>query len=101
MDLRRRAGELLARIRYTGERFVIEKNGAPVAALVSIEDLRRLESLVGERRQEGDERKQALAAAQAVREAALARRGGTPIPDTTPDVRRMREERAYDLTALR
>ncbi len=101
MDLRRRAGELLSRIRYAGERFIIEKNGEPVAALIGIEDLRRLETLEKQNQEGRVERQQALAMAQAIREAVLARRGGVPLPDTTDDLRRMREERSSDLSNLR
>jgi prevent-host-death family protein len=36
---------LLERARTAGERIVIEKHGKPVAVLVSIEDLKRLERL--------------------------------------------------------
>jgi prevent-host-death family protein len=36
--------EYLNRVRYGGERIVIERHGKPVAALVSTEDLARLES---------------------------------------------------------
>lgn len=36
--------EYLNRVRYRGERIVIERHGKPVAALVSTEDLERLES---------------------------------------------------------
>jgi len=35
--------ELLARVAYGGEQYVIERRGKPVAALVSVEDLNRLE----------------------------------------------------------
>lgn len=35
--------EYLNRVRYGGERIVIERHGKPVAALVSTEDLARLE----------------------------------------------------------
>lgn len=36
--------ELMARVGYGGERFVIERRGRPLAALVGVEDLERLES---------------------------------------------------------
>lgn len=49
MDLRNRAGELLARILYGGERFIVERKGKPVAALISLEDLELLEHLEEER----------------------------------------------------
>lgn len=35
--------ELLARAGYSGERFIVERRGRPLAALVGVEDLRRLE----------------------------------------------------------
>ena len=35
---------LMARAGYGGERFVIERRGKPLAALVGVEDLERLES---------------------------------------------------------
>ena len=35
--------ELMARAGYGGERFLIERRGKPLAALVGVEDLRRLE----------------------------------------------------------
>ena len=35
--------ELMARVGYGGERFVIERRGRPLAALVAVEDLERLE----------------------------------------------------------
>lgn len=35
--------ELMARVGYGGERFVIERRGRPLAALVGVEDLKRLE----------------------------------------------------------
>lgn len=40
--------ELMARVGYGGERFVIERRGRPLAALVGVEDLKRLESERGD-----------------------------------------------------
>ncbi len=36
--------EYLNRVAYRGERILVERHGKPVAALVSVEDLRRLEA---------------------------------------------------------
>jgi prevent-host-death family protein len=36
---------LVARVAYGGEHFVIERRGKPIAALVSVDDLERLEQL--------------------------------------------------------
>ena len=38
-----RFSDLVARVAVAGERFVIERRGKPVAALISIEDLKRLQ----------------------------------------------------------
>ncbi len=47
--------EYLNRVRYAGERIVIERHGKPVAALVSTEDLERLKALP-ESRETAEER---------------------------------------------
>ncbi len=39
---------LMARVGYGGERFVIERRGRPLAALVGVEDLERLEKERGD-----------------------------------------------------
>lgn len=49
LDARVHFGEILDRVRYTAQRFVVERKGTPVAAIVSIEDLHRLEALEYER----------------------------------------------------
>jgi prevent-host-death family protein len=49
MQLRTSIGAVLNRIEYKGDRVVIERKGTPVAALVSVEDLHRLEALEAER----------------------------------------------------
>lgn len=94
MLLRQRAGDLLARVRYAGERFVIERHGEAVAALISVDDLRRLEAAEQLATAQRTQRQAALAQAQAVREAILARRGGAPLLESADEVRRLREERA-------
>ena len=45
VEARNRLGELLARVRYAGERFLITRGGKETAALVRVEDLERLERL--------------------------------------------------------
>ena len=51
-ETKRRFSELMGRVVFSGERFVIERSGKPMAALVSIEDLKTLskESQGGGRR---------------------------------------------------
>lgn len=101
MVLRQRAGDLLARVRDAGERFVIERHGEAVAALVSLDDLHRLEAMDQRSTTQCTQRQEALAQAQAVREAIFARRGGAPLPNSMDEVRRLREERADALAGLR
>ncbi len=42
-EAKRRLSELMSRVAYRGERFLIRRRGRPMAALVSAEDLDRLE----------------------------------------------------------
>ena len=92
--LRQRAGDLLARVRYARERFVTERYGEAVAALVSVDDLHRLEAADRLSAAQRTQRQEALSQDQAVREAILAHRSGAPLPESTDEVRRLREERA-------
>ena len=42
-DAKKRLSELMSRVAYNSERFLIERRGKPMAALVSAEDLARLD----------------------------------------------------------
>ncbi len=42
-DAKKHLSELMSRVAYNQERFLIERHGKPMAALVSAEDLARLE----------------------------------------------------------
>jgi len=42
-EAKRRFSELLARVAFGGERFIIRRRGKPLAALVGLEDLRLIE----------------------------------------------------------
>lgn len=44
-EVKRKFSEYMSRTLYKGERFVIEKKGKPVAAMVSIEDLKKIEDI--------------------------------------------------------
>ena len=44
-QLRSRLGENLGRVRFAGERLVLTTHGAPVAAVVSLDDLERLQQV--------------------------------------------------------
>jgi prevent-host-death family protein len=52
MELRDRVGDTLNRVSYAGERFIIERRGKPVAAIISIELLELLEHMELEREAE-------------------------------------------------
>lgn len=47
-EAKAKLSELMARAGYGGERFLIERRGRPLAALVGVEDLERLERERGE-----------------------------------------------------
>ncbi|MCR4408415.1 MAG: type II toxin-antitoxin system Phd/YefM family antitoxin [Anaerolineae bacterium] len=68
VDFHRKAGDLLARIRYQGERFIIERRGQPIAVLLGIEEFRQLEALAA--RQRAAERDAHFAAFESALEAA-------------------------------
>ena len=42
-DAKKNLSELMSRAAYSNERFLIQRRGKPMAALVTIEDLTRLE----------------------------------------------------------
>ena len=42
-DAKKHLSEIMSRVAYNNERFLIERHGKPMAALVSAEDLARLE----------------------------------------------------------
>lgn len=65
-EARRTLAEALNQVAYAGERVILERHGKPVAALVSLDDLRRLEEL---------ENQSDLAAVKAARKGK-----GKPVP---------------------
>ena len=98
---RKNFSELLAQVTYTGKRLVIERRGRPMAALISIHDLRRLEELERMHGPEAQQRDAALAAARAAREAILAERRGEYLTDVASLIREARDERDDENTGLR
>jgi len=44
-DVKARLSEFISRVRHGGERIIISRRGKPVAALISMEDLHRLENI--------------------------------------------------------
>jgi len=49
MDLRRNIGHILNRVSYAGARFIVERRGKPVAAIISVDELEKLERMELER----------------------------------------------------
>jgi len=101
-DVKRSISTIVNRVAFGRERIILTSRGKPKAALVSIEDLQKLEALEGTAAPPSRaQREAALAMAQAVREMSLARRGGAPFSDTAEDLCRLREERDLELAGLR
>ncbi|HUG70574.1 MAG TPA: type II toxin-antitoxin system Phd/YefM family antitoxin [Pirellulaceae bacterium] len=66
VELRDNLADTLNRIAYAGERIILERHGKPVAALVSMDDIRLIEQLEDE------------SDVKAIRKAR--KQGGKPIP---------------------
>ena len=49
MELRGSIGDILNRVQYTNERFVIERKGTPIAVMIRVDEIERLERLEQER----------------------------------------------------
>ena len=101
-EARRDLSAIINRVVYGGERIILASRGKPKAAIISMEDLYRLEGMektADERAR--TERKAALAMAKAVRETSLRRRAGVPFPDVSEDLHELREERTRELSDMR
>jgi prevent-host-death family protein len=100
-EIKRNISSLVNRVAFGRERILLTSRGKPKAALVSIEDLQRLEILDRTTTHPSQsQRKAALAMAQAVREMTLVRRGGVPFSDVGEDLHKLREERDRELSGL-
>jgi len=102
-DLRQNLGDLVNRAAYGGERVILVSRGQPRAAIIGIEELRRLEHLSTERAAQRDQFARALETTDRVRE--RIRRWqeahGIEPGDSVEDLRQLREERDDQLTGLR
>jgi len=101
-DLHQRVGDILAQIRYRGARFIIERRGTPVAAVVSMQDLAQLQQVSTSVAQSPSkaQRRAALERSAALRRLILARRQGKRL-NSAQLIREMREERARHVAGLR
>jgi prevent-host-death family protein len=97
--LRRNLGDFVNRAAYGGERIVLVSRGEPRAAIISINELRRLEGTGAADSYQRDQFARALDSADRVRE--RIRRWqeahGIEPGDSTEDLRQMREERDDEL----
>jgi prevent-host-death family protein len=94
-EAKQRLGELVKRAAYGGERFVLEFRERPEAALVSYDDLRRLEMMGTTPDREG----QALEALRSLRERITART--EEKFDSVTDINRVRQDRTDELSNMR
>lgn len=62
VEIRNNLADIMAQVAYSGVRFVVERKGRRMTALVSVEDLRRLEAL--ERARDSELLRRAKAASQ-------------------------------------
>lgn len=91
--------DVVNRAAYGGERFLLLSRRKPKAAIVSVEDLRLLESLREDREARKAEQAAWLAQADALRQRIAARIGG-PLPDSAELLRELREERVDEILDL-
>lgn len=92
---------LVNRVAFGRERVILTSRGKPKAALVSIEDLERLESQQSASSiPSREQRKAALELARAAREMSLLRRDGVPFANVAEDLNRLREERDLELSSV-
>ena len=102
-QLRQRLGALVNHAAYGGVRVILLSRGEPKAALIGVEDLRRLEQLDAESGGRPDQYAQALTAADLLRE--RIRRWqedrGLVAEDSVETLRRLRERRDDDLGGVR
>lgn len=101
--LRQSLGDLVNRAAYGGERIVLVSRGEPRAAIIGINELRRLEQASAGENNQRDQFTQALESADRVRE--RIRRWqeahGIEPGDSTEELRQIREERDDELLGLR
>lgn len=92
VEARRNFSEVMARVADEGERVVVEHRGRPMTALVSVEDLRRLEELEQNVAPVRARRATALEQAEAVRARIRAECNGVVLPSSADILNWLREE---------
>jgi len=82
---------------FGGERIILQSRGKPKAAIISFEELQKLEELEKTVNTVQSQRVQVLAKAQQLRVRILERRGNL-LPDSSDQLRKIREERTNELS---
>jgi prevent-host-death family protein len=97
-ELKQNLGEIVNQASFGGTRFILLSHGKERAALISVEDLRLLETLLEESQRELHQTQQLnlLADARQLRES-----GAEASYDVTAALDEVREERSDELTDLR
>ena len=97
-ELKQNLGEIVNQTSYGGMRFILLSHGKERAALISVEDLRLLETLLEESQRElyQTQQRNLLADARQLRES-----GGEASYNVDSVLEEVREERLDDLTDLR
>lgn len=92
-DLRQNLASLINRAAFGGERIILVSHGEPKAAIIGIEDLRRLEQLASEQPPALFQYASQLAAADIIREriALWEEARGSAAEDSTETLRMLRE----------
>lgn len=101
-EARRKLADIIIGAGLGGKRYIVQRHGKPLAAVVSMSDLRRLQQL--EDPHSIEHQMAALAAldeAERVGELILKERNGEYLPDSADLIREMREERTDELLNLR
>ena len=96
---RRNLSELVTRVACGGSRVVVERRGRSLAALISVQDLAKLETLQREHEAAHTRQRASLAQAHAARTAILAERAGAQPPDSAE--RRVMPDHACRIVDLR
>jgi len=96
-EARKRLSELINRVAFGEERVLLESRGKAKAALVSLEDLQKLNRLDLETGKKPEDQWEALKRAREVREAIREMRAGQPLPDSGEVLGELRESRAHEL----
>ncbi|MDQ3248303.1 MAG: type II toxin-antitoxin system Phd/YefM family antitoxin [Chloroflexota bacterium] len=98
-EARKNFSELMAQVAYTHKRILVERRGKPMMALVSVEDLQRLEAWVDDKEVRHAQAFTALEMATQFRQQMAQK--GIIFPDSVEEINRQREERVYELSSLR